>query len=73
MIRFVLIGIAVGFQIYALVEAAGTKSPRTMSRWAWVLITGVVPILGPILWFWGGRPTRRLPPPDDNPNFLRDL
>jgi hypothetical protein len=73
MIRFVLIGIAVGFQIYALVEAAGTKSPRTMSRWAWVLITGVLPILGPILWFWGGRPTRRLPPPDDNPSFLRDL
>ncbi|MEY3407660.1 MAG: hypothetical protein RL038_721 [Actinomycetota bacterium] len=71
MSRVLIAVLLIAFQLYALVEAAGTKRPRTMNQIAWILVTTFVPVLGPILWFWAGRPRRQLPPPDDNPDFFR--
>jgi hypothetical protein len=43
-------------QLYAFVEAASVKFPRLMPRWSWMLVTFFVPVIGAILWFFGGRP-----------------
>lgn len=69
--------------LWAIVEAAGTPSPRLMQRWSWVLLT-LVPGLGTALWFIAGRPygnrpggnrpgRKRPKGPDDDPDFLRSL
>lgn len=76
MLRYAAIGLLVLVQIYSVFEAAGTRSPRLMPRWAWVLVTLVVPVIGPALWFGGGRPPRRYrrpPAPDDDLGFLDSI
>jgi hypothetical protein len=43
-------------QLYAIVEATSIRFPRLMPRWSWLLVTVFVPVIGAILWFFGGRP-----------------
>mgnify|MGYP006282544897 CR=1 FL=1 len=54
-IPFIILGLV---QLYVIVEAASTRSPNVMSRWAWVLISIFLPVISAILWFAGGRPRR---------------
>lgn len=69
--RVAILVLILAFHIYALVEVIGSSRSRVMPRWAWALVTLLVPVIGPVLWFAGGRPQRRMPPPDDDPNFFR--
>lgn len=62
--------------LYFVVEAAMTRNPRLLPRYAWVLLTMFAPGFGTLLWLFFGR-TRRRPTrssaPDDDPRFLRKL
>jgi|GEM_PF-4421043 cytochrome bd-type quinol oxidase subunit 2 len=73
--RILLIVFIAFVQVWAFIEAIDTKNPRLMSRWAWLLVTALVPVIGPGLWFFAGRNNNRIPPPppDDNPDFLKGL
>lgn len=59
--------------LYAVVEAAQTRGPNVLPRYAWVLLTLLLPGVGTLLWFFFGRRVRRTTAPDDDPRFLRKL
>ena len=61
--------------LYAIVDASLTRSPNALPRYAWVLLTIFLPIVGPLLWFIVGRPRISRAPgaPDDDARFLRKL
>ena len=76
--------IALGVTIYALLDCAKTpqENMRNLPKWAWILIILLFESLGALAWIFigrqkGNRPPRRRPggnlPPDDNPDFLRNL
>ena len=55
---------------------------RNLPKWAWILLIILVAPLGAIAYWIAGRPrnggigrgpTRRILPPDDDPDFLRRL
>ena len=76
MIRYAVIALLVAAQVWVIIEAANTRSPRLMPRWSWVLLTVFVPVVSMVLWFVAGRPRRgwqRGYGPDDDPDFLRSL
>jgi hypothetical protein len=75
------------FVIYSLVDCAGTdaSSIRNLPKWGWILIiilvSPVIPV-GAIAYWIAGRPrrpgiarggSRRVLPPDDDPDFLRKI
>jgi hypothetical protein len=63
--------------------AANKNEVRLLPKWAWVLLSLVIPFFGGLLYLMVGRPlgkgpanpgkNRRVVAPDDDPNFLRDL
>lgn len=59
--------------LYAIVEAAQTRNPNVLPRYAWVLLTLLLPGVGTVLWFFAGRRQYRAAAPDDDPRFLRKL
>jgi hypothetical membrane protein len=65
--------------IYCVVELAQTKGTRVraMPRWLWLFVVVCVPVIGPFVWLFAGRPTSRPRPrqlgPDDDEDFLRGL
>lgn len=76
--------IGLGLTIYSLIDCAKTpqESVRNLPKWGWILIILFIGTLGPIAWLTAGRPKgnrppRRRPgrdlPPDDNPDFLKNL
>lgn len=87
----VLIPIVVLLMIFAVVDIAviDRSRIRTLRRGGWIALAIVVPIVGPVLWFFVGRirsgeadstsaapaaPPRRGPAaPDDDPDFLGRL
>lgn len=87
--RFLLFVLPIIFTIYTLVDCAGTDQAqvRNLPKWGWLLIILLVApfmALGTIAYWIAGRPvrskgfnfgsgTRRLLPPDDNPDFLNKL
>lgn len=73
--------LALAFWVYSIVDCA-LQPPtrhRGVSKPVWMLIVLLLPIVGGILWFVIGRPTRppSAPPlfraPDDDPTFLGSL
>ncbi|WP_432986557.1 PLD nuclease N-terminal domain-containing protein [Dactylosporangium sp. CA-233914] len=59
---------------------------RGLPRPVWVLVILLVPIVGPVVWFFAGRPVsleqragvaaggrKRVTAPDDDPDFLRNI
>ena len=75
MIRvFLLYFIPLCIWLYFLVEAALTRNPNLLPRYAWVLLSLLLPGIGMILWVLIGRQRRpRSSAPDDDPRFLRSL
>jgi hypothetical protein len=74
-------------QIYALIDVARSPegSVRTLPKWAWIIIVIIFGALGGLGWFIAGRTsrpsgvnkirpsTRKIIPPDDNDEFLRQI
>lgn len=83
MVRFLLILIPIVITLYAMFDAITTPRDdvRGMPKWLWILLIVIVWLIGAILWFFFGRPTRgqsgggqRGPSgPDDDPDFLSKL
>lgn len=73
MIRVLLILALFFVYLYAVLEAAQTRSPNVLPRYAWVLLTLLLPGVGTLLWFFVGRRQYRSTAPDDDPRFLRKL
>lgn len=84
--RFLLIALPIIFTIYTLVDCAGTDSAqvRNLPKWAWLLLIIMFGIIGSIGYWVAGRPpratgfnfgggSRRIIPPDDDPDFLKKL
>lgn len=76
----VLLGLAV--YIWFIVDVVRTPSAtvRTLPKFVWLLIVVLIPLIGGVLWWLGGRPRserrkRRRGPvaPDDDPAFLRQI
>lgn len=79
----------VGIWIYGLIDAvrAEKSSVRALPKWAWVLVTFLVPVLGCLLWLFLGRPRGAgavfgrsvrvqdgaMKAPDDDEDYLRFL
>jgi len=74
--------------VVALIDCLSTEGEiRALPRIAWVFIILLFPPVGPIAWFVAGRPvrgagpnepplagpSRRVLPPDDDPDFLRQV
>lgn len=73
--------IAVVLTVYAVIDCAMTDAKRTraLSKPVWMLVTLVVPVVGPILWILFGKglllkdqPATQFAP-DDDETFLRSL
>lgn len=87
MIRLILL-FSIAITVYAFVDCARTpqEEVRRMPKWAWLLLIVLFspsPIIS-VAWLvigrdrgWGngGRknPPRKIIPPDDNPDFLKNL
>nr|WP_174257419.1 PLD nuclease N-terminal domain-containing protein [Phytoactinopolyspora alkaliphila] len=78
--------VALILAVYALIDCLQTDSARirSLNKPAWMAIILLIPVVGPILWLVTGKPgaqPRPRPaapkaaplPPDDNPEFLREL
>lgn len=83
-----LVFLGIGVQIYALFDIARKpqESFTQWPKWAWLIVVILFGLIGSLVWvFWGrkkngggsGNGPRRRPgrdvPPDDNPDFLRNL
>ena len=83
-----LVFIGIGVQIYALFDIARKpkESFTQWPKWAWLIVVILFGLIGSLVWvLWGrkknggssGNGPRRRPgrdvPPDDNPDFLRNL
>ncbi|MEJ5867702.1 PLD nuclease N-terminal domain-containing protein [Pseudokineococcus sp. 5B2Z-1] len=89
MLRALLVLLAVGLAVYAVLDVLRSRDDEisVLGRTAWVVISVVLPVLGPVLWITvgrqraegggggGGGGSRPRGPlgPDDDPGFLRDL
>jgi hypothetical protein len=84
-LRVLLILAGIGVTVYALIDCLRTedRDVRVFPRAVWVLVILVVVLLGPLAWLatgrdrgapsTGGRTVRGPVPPDDDPEFLRNL
>ena len=84
MVRWIVIS-AVGvivFTIYALVDLFMTQSPRVRAfpKPIWIIVIVALPVFGPLLWLFVGKPKNRRKKlgssgraPDDDPSFLGNL
>lgn len=90
MIRVLFIALAIGVTLYALFDwllNSKTRTPGGISRWIWLAVILLLPVLGPLTWIimnWisaaegrmdGYQPPARKQPqaPDDDRDFLDDI
>ena len=87
MIKFLIVlTIALAaLQLYAFVDCAmrDDSQIKRLPKWGWLLIIFFLQAIGAIAYFVAGRkpnegggkrgPKRRILPPDDDPDFLRNL
>ncbi|MDQ1249543.1 MAG: hypothetical protein QG597_3918 [Actinomycetota bacterium] len=76
-----LFAIPLAVIVYAFIDVLTTR-PHTTKRGPkalWAIAVLLLPVVGAVLWFLFGRPSRRraaaprVVAPDDDPEFLRDL
>ncbi len=85
MARLILVLAVVALTVYALVDCiqADERQIRTLPKAGWIPLIVLLVGIGPLAWFFVGRP-RTLPPrgnqgparprgPEDDPDFLRNL
>ncbi|MFC4067763.1 PLD nuclease N-terminal domain-containing protein [Actinoplanes subglobosus] len=75
-----LAGAALVLLVLALISVLSAERVRNAPRAVWVLVILLLPIAGPIAYFFAGRPidrssrpSRRPSSPDDDPDFLRSM
>ena len=83
MARFLLVYVLpIALTIYAIADISRTDDSniKLLPKWAWVLISLFVGVVGPIAWLIAGKTRYRRPPkksgpkgPDDDPDFLKGL
>jgi len=84
MLRYLPILIAIGVNLYALIDCARTEQEllRGLPKWAWLLIIIFIGTFGAVAYLIWGRQRRQGPGrggqrrvigPDDDPDFLRKL
>ena len=87
MVRLFILLAAVQLVLFvlALISVLSADRVRSLPRALWVLLIVILPLAGPILYFFWGRPVpapaeatpvRRKPrpsSPDDDPEFLRSM
>lgn len=82
MLRVAGVLLLLAVYIWFVIDVIRTPSSttRTLPKFVWLLIVVLIPLLGGVLWYFGGRPRRerrgkRRGPtaPDDDPNFLRQI
>ncbi|MFC3689935.1 PLDc N-terminal domain-containing protein [Aquipuribacter hungaricus] len=58
MLRLLVVLAVVGLHVYALVDCMRTQPSlvRGLPFAAWVLLVLFLPVVGPLLWLWAGRP-----------------
>lgn len=72
--------VALAFLIFSIVDIAMTdkRQVRALNKFVWFLVV-LLPIIGPVLWFFfgrgrnGGTSERRMVAPDDDLNFLKKI
>ncbi len=81
MLKVLFVLVAVGLSVYCLYDIASTPSSRVrgLPKPVWFLVV-LVPVAGPLGWFFAGREAPRAGPaprpkprvvgPDDDPDFL---
>ncbi|MDO5083330.1 PLDc_N domain-containing protein [Arachnia propionica] len=80
MLRILVYVAAIALSVYCLVDLSQSREDRVrlMPRAAWALAFIFAPVIGPLGWFFAGRPVRQPRPPrpkgpDDDDDFLRGL
>ncbi|NCW92061.1 MAG: PLDc_N domain-containing protein [Actinobacteria bacterium] len=87
MARFVILFLVFGITIYALIDCArrDESEVKALPKWGWLLVIILIGpqalAIGPIAYLiagrirnsGGGKPKRRILPPDDDPDFLRKI
>lgn len=81
-----LVFIGIGIQIYSLFDVARKpqESFTHWPKWAWLIVVILFGLIGSLVWVLWGRKRNGGPgprrerrgkdlPPDDNPDFLRNL
>ena len=58
MLRLLVVLAVVGLHVYAFVDCVRTSPAhvRGLPFAAWVLLVLFLPVVGPMLWLWSGRP-----------------
>ncbi|HET7900434.1 MAG TPA: PLD nuclease N-terminal domain-containing protein [Candidatus Nanopelagicales bacterium] len=58
--RVLLYGAVLVLSLYALIDCILTPGPqaRFLPKWLWLVVVVIAPVLGPVGWLLGGRPTR---------------
>ena len=83
MLRFLFVYVLpIALTIYAIADISRTDESniKLLPKWAWVLISLFVGIVGPLAWLIAGKVRNTRPPkkngpkgPDDDPDFLKGL
>lgn len=84
MARLIIFALAVGVTLYALLDWAFYSkkfTPGGISRWIWLAVIILIPVLGPITWIVlhlvsdaeTKQEHEKQIPPDDDLNFLSDV
>ncbi|RZU49869.1 phospholipase D-like protein [Krasilnikovia cinnamomea] len=80
-----LAAVQLALLVLALIGALSADRVRTLPRAVWVLVILLIPLCGPIAYYFWGRPlpapaeggpprrTARPASPDDDPDFLRSM
>ena len=73
----------IAFNLYAFFDCARTEQDqiKTGKKWVWLLAIFILEPIGAVGWFLFGKPrgnrgprrTRKIIPPDDDPDFLRKI
>ncbi len=77
----ILAFVVMALDVFAIVDVAllEKRRIRALNKPVWVIIILLLPVIGPLLWFFVGRSRqttpseRRTVAPDDDPAFLKNL